>query len=86
MRPESVTANGYGQKALAIFVMAAAHTSESRQSLWDAMCNKFSPKSVQRKCDELAQRGYITPSTPWTQATLTDKGRQALEMIQMSSG
>jgi len=50
------------------------------------MCHQFSQKSIIRKCEELAQRGYIVkgPQQSWAQSFLTDKGRQVLETITMS--
>lgn len=85
MRPESVTANGYGAKAMAILTMASVPRGTTRVRIFQSMCDQFSPKSIMNKCHELAQRGYITTPVAgqWDQASLTDKGRQTLETLTM---
>jgi len=82
-KPTSITQTGYGAKAMAIFAMAA---SSDHDLHWTDICHQFSQKSVIRKCEELAQRGYIVkgPQQSWAQSFLTDKGRQVLETITMS--
>jgi len=82
-----VTSSGYGHKAIAIFHMAILDQhSDERIGAYQAMVDMFSSKSVARKCEELLQRGYISKlsSERWDQASLTDKGRQALETSMLS--
>lgn len=81
---ERPMAGGFGKKALALMTLCAmASDHDVRHPAYLLACNEFSPRSVALKLTELADRGYIAKgSRPWL-ATLTDRGRQALESQPM---
>ena len=79
------TVQNLGQKARDLLALAAVDPAHpSRGQLHAEACHRYSAKAVARKFQELAHRGYLTlgPAGP-SQASLTDKGRQALESVMV---
>ncbi len=75
-----------GAKARQILAACALpQDSETRLAHWKDLEAKYSAKAVQRKAEELAQRGYLATGMlspkqfPLDRSWLTDKGRHALE-------
>lgn len=70
-------------KALAIMrFVALPATSHERRRFYEAACARWSEKAIDRKCEELADRGYLEYGVSARTGWLTDKGRQALQAAQ----
>lgn len=90
MKPASIEQSGLGRKAVEIMTWALIPTEDitSRHEGFQQLCYEFSKKSVLRKVEELAQRGYLEnldTNSPLLSWSLTHKGATTLERI-MTSG
>lgn len=69
-----------GQKAIDCLKLAAISppSSDERWSTYNALCEKYTPKVVDRKLTELSRRGYIEYGVSVRTGWLTVNGQKAL--------